>query len=195
MELIGHRGPLNAVAIAPDGTWLATSGSDQIVRIWDAATGQQSMELIGHRRSVQRAPFGNRGPVRAVAIASDGTWLATGGGDRVVRVWDAATGQQRLKLTGHSGSVDALAIALDNTWIATGSGDSTVRIWEASTGQQRLKLTGHTEGVASVSIAQRSADSVRPSRGLNAPGEGTFADLAEGSLRVRVLSDVGRSTR
>jgi WD40 repeat protein len=30
---------VNAVAIAPDGTWLATTSTDRTARIWDPATG------------------------------------------------------------------------------------------------------------------------------------------------------------
>ena len=43
--------------------------SDGTVRIWDPATGQQRATLTGHT-----------GPVTAVAIAPDGTWLASAGG-------------------------------------------------------------------------------------------------------------------
>ena len=59
---------MSAVAIAPDGTWLASGGDDGTVRIWDPATGQQRAALTGHT-----------GPVTAVAIAPDGTWLASAG--------------------------------------------------------------------------------------------------------------------
>ena len=52
------------------------------MRIWDPATGQQRATLTGHT-----------GAVTAVAIAPDGTWLATAGGDGTVRIWDPATGQ------------------------------------------------------------------------------------------------------
>ena len=37
--LTGHTSAVNAVAVAPDGTWLATSTNDATVRIWDPATG------------------------------------------------------------------------------------------------------------------------------------------------------------
>jgi WD40 repeat protein len=42
--LTGHSDRVTAVAIAPDGTWLASVGDDQTVRIWDSALA------AGHRR-------------------------------------------------------------------------------------------------------------------------------------------------
>ena len=50
-----------------------------------------------------------------MAIAPDGTWLASGGGDGSVRIWDPATGQQRAELehSGRGGGVTAVAIAPD----------------------------------------------------------------------------------
>jgi WD40 repeat protein len=35
--LTGHQGWVNAVAIAPDGTWLATASDDDTLRIWASA--------------------------------------------------------------------------------------------------------------------------------------------------------------
>ena len=72
---------MRAVAIAPDGSWLASGGDDGLVRVWDLATGQQRAALRGHR-----------GAVHAVAIAPDGSWLASGGDNGLVRIWDLATG-------------------------------------------------------------------------------------------------------
>ena len=51
------------------------------MRIWDPATGQQRAALTGHT-----------GAVTAVAIAPDGTWLASAGRDGSVRIWDPVTG-------------------------------------------------------------------------------------------------------
>ncbi|MFE0845877.1 NB-ARC domain-containing protein, partial [Streptomyces rochei] len=60
--LTGHTGQVLSVAIAPDGTWLATTSFDKTVRIWDRATGTCTATLTGHT-----------GQVLSVAIAPDGT--------------------------------------------------------------------------------------------------------------------------
>ncbi len=99
-----------------------------------------------------RTLTGHTSDVYAVAIAPDGTWLASGTEDGTVRIWDPATGQQRANLTGHSGIWD-VAISPDGTWLASGSRDGTVRIWDPVTGEQRATLTGHTIDVTAVATS------------------------------------------
>ena len=67
--------------------------------------------------------------MQALAVAPDGTWLASASNDATVRIWDPHTGQARHTLTGHTNTVKALAVAPDGTWLASASNDHTVRIW------------------------------------------------------------------
>ena len=141
--LTGHAGLVGAVAVAPDGSWLASGGMDGKVRIWDAVTGQQRAAMVGGGAAVV-----------AVAVAPDGSWLASGDWDGVVRIWDVATGQQRAALTCHPDAVTAVAVAPDGSWLATGSGlGLTVRIWDVATGRQRGALTGQAGGIPAVVVA------------------------------------------
>ena len=70
--------------------------------------------------------------------------IATGSGDKTVRLWDAATGKAMKTLSGHTDDVSALAYSPDGKVIATGSGDNTVRLWDAATGEALKTLSGHS---------------------------------------------------
>jgi WD40 repeat protein len=151
LTVTGRLRRVTALAIAPDGTWLATA-SGRRVRTWDTATGQPraTLKCRAHRATIARAilmtwefftmpdaiftgynrsVFGDF--MSSVAVAPDGTWLATGHEDGTVRTWDTATGQPRATLAGHTDGVSAIAIAPDGTRIATTSWDGTIRIWDA----------------------------------------------------------------
>jgi hypothetical protein len=121
--LSGHADRVKAVAVAPDGSWLASAGGNT-VRIWDVATGRERATLEDPTNWVE-----------TVAVAPDGSWLASGGGDRTVRIWDVTAGRERAVLTGHACVVRAVAVAPDGNWLASASPDQTVRIWDVTTGQ------------------------------------------------------------
>jgi WD40 repeat protein len=63
-------------------------------------------------------------------VAPDGSWLASGGFDGQIRLWDVAEAALRGVLTGHRGSVRALAVCPDGKWLASGGADGIVRIWD-----------------------------------------------------------------
>jgi WD40 repeat protein len=83
--------------------------------------------------------------------------LASGGGDKTVRLWDPATGAPVGKpLTGHTGRVVWVAFGTGpggRPLLASGSWDKTARLWDPATGAPVGKpLTGHTDFVVSVAF-------------------------------------------
>jgi Tol biopolymer transport system component len=130
VSLQGHTDGVNCVAFSPDGKRLV-SGSGNLVtgkktlpgelKVWDAATGQQTLTLKGHT-----------GGVSSVAFSPDGKRLASGSADETVKVWDAATGQLTLTLQGHTGPVSSVAFSPDGQRLASASYDRTVKVWDAS---------------------------------------------------------------
>jgi len=58
-----------------------------------------------------RVISGHLGWVRSVAVEPGNKWFATGAGDRVIKIWDLASGELRLSLTGHISTVRGLAVS------------------------------------------------------------------------------------
>jgi WD40 repeat protein len=105
------------LAFSPDGRRLAATSQEGSVQVWDLATGQVVLNLIGHE-----------GETVTVAYSSDGQRLATSGRDGTVRVWEAGTGQSLLVLEPGLGGLTGAAFDPTGTRLAV-SGDNGVRLY------------------------------------------------------------------
>lgn len=132
---ISAPGNINGVAFSPDGHWLTIAADGKASPVVEVATGRERFALR-HGRRLVRGAWGT-------AFSPDGRWLATSG-YRDARIWDAATGQELLriphKFTDNPGSghprVQAVAFSPDSRWLATGSADCTGRIFDAPRGRR-----------------------------------------------------------
>ena len=71
--------------------------------------------------------------------------MASGSGDKIVRLWDADSGEAVATLEGYSGSVTSVAFSPDGKRVASGSRDKTVRLWDAESGEAVATLEGYTD--------------------------------------------------
>jgi cytochrome c len=164
-ELVGHGGPVRALAVLEGGA-LASAGFDQAVILWDPASGTARRVLRWHAGALStlaalpggglasageegrialwpaggaEAPVqvleGHAGPVTALVVAPDGT-LASAGWDGTVRIW-AADGRARVQ-EGHGGPVGALAWG--TAGLASAGADGTIRLWDGAGGRVLAEL-------------------------------------------------------
>jgi len=131
-----HPGGATALAFAPDGLRLATSGYDGAIRLWDIATGRLALKLEGARGTVWTLDF-----------SPDGSRLAAAGEDGIVRIWSPADGRLLARLRGHERNVWEVRFSPDGKRLASGSFDATARIWESETGAPLAALAEHEEAV------------------------------------------------
>jgi WD40 repeat protein len=132
--LRAHRGEVNGVAAAADGSFVSGS-EDQTVCVWrhHPKGGYDTLELL------------HDSEVRAVAcspVASKRNLCLAGLADGRVVLWDLAQASKpgaqplcRLK-DGHTASVTALAFSPDGTWFASGGQDARIVLWETATGKK-----------------------------------------------------------
>jgi WD40 repeat protein len=107
---------------------------------------------------------GHEASVLSVAFNADGSRLVTGSHDRVVKVWDVATGRELRAFQADKGPVRGLAISPDGTHVAVGGEDGTVKLWDVATGQEVRTFRGDNLRLGVFSLAF-SPDGTRLARG------------------------------
>ena len=107
------------------GTGLSTTASVGVLNV--AAGTIASRPLAGDASANSTSIF---------AFSPDDKLLATSGRDKLIYLWEVASGQPvGQPLSGHTGLVNNLAFSPDGKTLASSSGDSSVRLWDVATGQ------------------------------------------------------------
>ena len=87
----------------------------------------------------------------ACAFSPDGK-RSLSGSRRDLKLWDAATGDEFLTLTGHAACYRACAFSPDGKRLLSGSVDQNPILWDPASGQRIFTLKGHGSGVTGCSF-------------------------------------------
>jgi WD40 repeat protein len=89
----------------------------------------------------------------SAVFSPDGLRLASGGYDRLVKLWNAADGRELAVLSGHRDAVDRVAFSPDGRLLASASRDSSLKLWDVAAGRELRTLLGHSGGVTSCAFS------------------------------------------
>ena len=98
---------------------------------------------------LMRVISGHLGWVRSVAVEPGNKWFATGAGDRVIKIWDLASGELKLSLTGHISTVRGLAVSPRHPYLFSCGEDKVCRLLNHGDGCSMLSLDGEMLGSGS----------------------------------------------
>lgn len=122
---------LDAIAFHPNNKyvaiggldWMATSGSDGALCIWDLEARDKYLTIDA--------------AVTALAFDYAGQYLAAGIYNNQgisVRIWNFETQEKIFDLQGHHDRINAVAFSPDGSWLVSASDDCTIRVWNVLSG-------------------------------------------------------------
>jgi len=143
----GLAAGVSAVAFSPDGRRLALAKGD-------TGEGQCEVEVWDWRaRALVYSTTEASLFVKALAFDPTGRFLASAESrSRVVRLWDATTGEEVRIFQGHEGFIEDLAFTPNGEVLASCGQDNLVKLWDVSAGQEIETLRGHSRFVSSVAF-------------------------------------------
>ena len=148
---LSHGGDVRCVAYSPSGVVLASSSTDNTIRLWRTTTGEHLNTLEKHT-----------GDVNSIAFSPNDAYIASGGDDGRLRLWkwspsaDTWVSDQGFTIPGGAltNNVKSVAFSHDNTMLACGTSGNRIFVWdydpEAQEWVYRQSLKGHSRTVNSV---------------------------------------------
>ncbi|XP_064607548.1 pleiotropic regulator 1-like [Liolophura sinensis] len=99
-----------------------------------------------------RVISGHLGWVRCVAFEPGNEWFVTGAGDRVIKIWDLASGTLKLSLTGHISSVRGVAVSRRQPYLFSCGEDKQVKCWDLEYNKVIRHYHGHLSACYALDI-------------------------------------------
>jgi WD40 repeat protein len=150
-RLPGHAGGLHQLAFTPDAKTLAIGSGEDLVRLWDVTSRRVVASL--RRRAGTEDRLGESAWIGCVACSPDGRWLAAGGPDSTVQLWELRARRQVATLWGQGDRVLATVFSPDSRTLATAGDDAAIRLWDVATHRQKATLCGHEDLIRSLAFS------------------------------------------
>lgn len=137
--MILGRGGLHGLAYSPNGEEVAVATS---IGLWIYPVNSDEQPRL----------LPSLMPIKTVIYSPDGQFIATGGDDTLVNIWDVAAGTILQTLTGHQKAVRSLDYSDDGQLLVSADEDA-VRIWDVATGEQIQYTRGNVVNVTQIDLS------------------------------------------
>jgi ribosomal RNA-processing protein 9 len=98
---------------------------------------------------------GHTNQVYSIAVSSDGRFLASGGMDNKIRIWDAQNNKLLDTFSGHRDFITGLSFRFGSHQLFSASNDRTVKVWNCDDMAYIDTLYGHQSPITAVDSLTR----------------------------------------
>lgn len=145
-----HTHWINDIVLAQNHSALVSASSDLTVKVWRPLSESQQQDNI---KIGEHADY-----VKCVASPRGATWVASGGLDRKIYLWDLNGAGKTLSIDTRGEEVpekgSVYALAARHRIIANGGPESSVRLWDPRTANSITKFVGHTDTIRAILLSE-----------------------------------------
>jgi Prp8 binding protein len=127
LVLEGHSDTITGLSLHPDQSLLLSNSMDSTLRIFDLrplpAGSRNKHVLTGVHHGAEKL-------LLRCAWSSEGDYISAGSADRLVHLWDGASGREVCAWPGHKASVNQVAFHPSQPVLASASSDRSIVLGE-----------------------------------------------------------------
>jgi WD40 repeat protein len=172
LAMFGEGSSTEEVLFSPDGKYAVSAYTDPngVIQFWDIA-GRKMVKTFTHGSYISAGSYG----YISFAFAPSGAYLASGGRDKTVKLWDIRSGTEVRKFSGavnHAYSVD---VSPDGRYALSASGREVI-LWDMAAGRRERVFRGHADTVNAVVFS--------PDGRFALSASGSFEGITDNTLRL-----------
>jgi len=149
-KLSGHENAVTCVALTTDDCTIYSGAKDNSLIKWDVESGAKTIlkekwngKVIPRTQSIE-------GEVLSVAVSYDGKYIASGGRDNFVRIYDSRSDSEIKCFAGHRDAVSSLCFQKDTYTLFSGSFDRCVKHWDLNEMGYIETVFGHQDSIYAI---------------------------------------------
>ncbi|MEW4530175.1 c-type cytochrome domain-containing protein [Maioricimonas sp. JC845] len=129
---------------SPDGRQLVSGGGEP------SRNGELLLWDVEQRTLARTFEDAHSDSVFDVEFSRDGTYVLSGGADKFVKVYNAASGEHVRSYEGHTSHVLGVAWKGDGSALASAGADNAIKVWNFETGEQQRTISSYSKQVTSI---------------------------------------------
>lgn len=169
--LSGHKLSLTCLCLSSDDKFIFSGSKDCSIIKWNIETGKREGKIPGRHSDRQNEEgHGHDGHIFAIAISTDGQYLASGGQNMLIHIWNPGNLSHIRTFKGHRDAVTGLAFRQGFNQLFSASKDRSVKLWSLDEMAYVDTLFGHEDGITAI-------DSMKHEQAVSSGGRDTTVRL------------------